>query len=261
MDAVSGISRLCARAGMDQPVDEDARHAHSDSAPNDDLARHHAARLTSLLGIAFALLFLTALALLNRTPSIRSTDQELIAFYASGEQRWILLSGLYVLPVAAVAFLWFIASLRQWVELSSRTIDRLQGTVQMLSGVGFITLAFAAAGAATIAASSVDLANLPVDPTVARQFPLYSRTLLIIFGMRMAAIFVTTTAKLGHEARLLPRWFAFGSYGVAAALFLVATLSVWLVVVFPLWVLALSGIVWVHERSIAQEPTASASPL
>jgi hypothetical protein len=246
---------------MDQLVDEDARHGHSDTAANDDLARRHATRLTSLLGIAFAVLFLAALALLTRTPSARSTDQELMTFYASGEQRWILISGLYVLPVAAVAFLWFIAALRQWVEMSSRTIDRLQATVQMLSGVGFITLAFAAAGAATIVASSVDLANLPVDPTVARQFPLYSRTLLIIFGMRMAAIFVTTTAKLGHEAQLLPRWFAFGSYGVAAALFLVPTLSVWLVVVFPLWVLALSGIIWFHGRSIVQEPTASVSPL
>ncbi len=246
---------------MDQPVDEDARPRKSDAAPKDDLARHHATRLTSLLGIAFAVLFLAGLALLTRTPSAQSTDQELMAFYASGEQRWILLSGLYVLPVAAVAFLWFIAALRQWVEMSSRTIDHLLATVQMLSGVGFITLAFAAAGAATIVASSVDLANLPIDPTVARQFPLYSRTLLIIFGMRMAAIFVTTTAKLGHEAQLLPRWFVFGSYGVAAALFLVATLSVWLVVVFPLWVLALSGIIWVHGRSVAQEPTASASSL
>jgi hypothetical protein len=246
---------------MDQLVDEDARHGDPDTAPKDDLARRHATRLTSILGVAFAVLFLAGLSLLTRTPSAHSTDQELATFYASGNQRWILLSGLYVLPVAAVAFLWFIAALRQWVEMSSRTIDQLLATVQLLSGVGFITLAFAAAGAATIVASSVDLANLPVDPTVARQFPLYSRTLLIIFGMRMAAIFVTTTAKLGHEAQLLPRWFVFGSYGVAAALFLVPTLSVLLVVVFPLWVLALSGIIWFYGWNNEQEPTASASPL
>jgi hypothetical protein len=110
-------------------------------------------------------------------------------------------------------------------------------------------------------ASSVELANLPVDPDVARQFPLYSRTLLIVFGMRMAAIFVTTTAKLGHEAQLLPRWFVFGSYGVAAALFLVATLNLWLVVVFPLWVLVLNGIIWFHTRTTPQEPVAAASSL
>jgi hypothetical protein len=246
---------------MDQPVDEDARHGHGDTATKDQLARHHAARLTSLLGIAFAVLFLTGLALLARTPGAHSTDQALASFYASGDRRWILISGLYVLPLAAVAFLWFIAALRQWVEMSSRRIDHLLATVQVLSGVGFITLAFAAAGAATIVAGSVELANLPVDPTVARQFPLYSRTLLIIFGMRMAAIFVTTTAKLGHEAQLFPRWFVFASYGVAAALFLVATLNVWLVVVFPLWVLVLNGIIWFHARASAPEPAASASPL
>ena len=246
---------------MDPAVAEDPRHDQGDTVTKDHLARRHAARLTSLLGIAFAVLFLAGLALLARTPGAHSNDQELATFYASGEQRWILVSGIYVLPLAAVAFLWFIAALRQWVEMSSTKLDHLLATVQMLSGVGFITLAFAAAGAATIVAGSVELANLPVDPVVARQFPLYSRTLLIIFGMRMAAIFVTTTAKLGHEARLFPRWFVFASYGVAAALFLVATLNVWLVVVFPLWILVLNGIIWFHARTIAPEPTASASPL
>ena len=241
---------------MDQLVNEDARHDDRDTMPSDHLARRHASRLTSALGIACVVLFLAGLALLSRKPGVHATDADLVAFYESGNQRRILLSGLYVLPLAAVAFLWFIASLRQWMEMSSRKIDHLLATGQMLSGVGFIALAFAAVGAATIVASSVELANLPVDPELARQFPLYSRTLLTIFGMRMAAIFVTTTAKLGHEAQLLPRWFAFGSYGVAAALFLVATLSVWLVVVFPLWVLALSGIIWFNVRTIALEPVA-----
>jgi len=246
---------------MDQPVEEDAPRGHGNTMPEDQLARRHAARLTSTLGIAFAVLFLAGLALLARTPGVHATEADLAAFYGSGDRRWILLGGLYVLPMAAVAFLWFVAALRQWVEMSSRSIDHLLATVQMLSGVAFITLAFAAAGAATIVANSVELANLPVDPTVARQFPLYSRTLLIIFGMRMAAIFVTTTAKLGHEAKLFPRWFVFGSYGVAGALFLVATLNVWLVVVFPLWVLVLNGIIWFHGRTIAQEPAVSASTL
>jgi hypothetical protein len=246
---------------MGQSVDENGPRGRSEAALKDQLSRRHATRLTSALGIAFAVLFLTGLAMLARTPGVHATDADLATFYASGDRRWVLISGLYVLPLAAVAFLWFVAALRQWVEMSSRTIDHLLATVQMLSGVAFITLAFAAAGAVTIVANSVELANLPVDPTIARQFPLYSRTLLIIFGMRMAAIFVTTTAKLGHEAQLFPRWFVFSSYGVAAALFLVATLNVWLVVVFPLWVLVLNGIIWFHGRTSAQEPAASTSPL
>jgi hypothetical protein len=222
-------------------------------------ARHEAlqkaARLTSLLGVAFAVSFLVGLALLARTPRAHVSDEELVAFYTSGEQRWLLIGGIYVLPLAAVAFLWFIAALRQWEIGNSRTLDQLLSTVQMLSGVGFITLAFAAAGAATIVASSVDLAKLPVDPAVARQFPLYSQTLLIIFGMRMAAIFVMTTAKLGHGAKLVPGWFQYVSYAVAAALFLVSTLNALLVVVFPLWILALCGIIWDQtRRAPAQGP-------
>src|SRR5215213_10327017 len=89
---------------MDQCVDGNARLG-SDAAPNDHLARRHAARLTSVLGIGFGVLFLVGLAMLNRTPGPQSTDQELASFYASGAQRGIVLGGLYVLPLAAVAFL------------------------------------------------------------------------------------------------------------------------------------------------------------
>jgi hypothetical protein len=217
-----------------------------------------AARLTSGLGAAFSVSFLVGLVMLARTPRGHVTDQELVTFYSSGEQRWLLVGGLYVLPLAAVAFLWFIAALRQWEEGSSRTLDHLLRTVQMLSGVGFITLAFAAAGAATVVTSSVDLAGLPFDPDVARQFPLFSQTLLIIFGMRMAAIFVMTTAKLIHGARLVPGWFMVISYAVAAALFLVATLNLLLVVVFPLWVLLLSGIIWAQTRHGPAAPATAA---
>ena len=151
---------------MYQIVDEDAGLG-SGAASKDLLARRRATRLTSALGIAFAVLFLAGLALLARTPGLHAGDDDLATFYASGGRRWIVLSGLYVLPLAAVAFLWFVAALRQWVEMSSRTIDHLLSTVQMLSGVAFITLAFAAAGAITIVANSVELANLPVDPTIA----------------------------------------------------------------------------------------------
>src|SRR5215210_1315612 len=102
---------------MDQSVEEDAPRDEDGSTAEDHLARRHAARLTSGLGIAFAVLFLAGLAMLARTPGVHTTDADLVAFYASGNQRWILLSGLYVLPRAAVAFLWFIAALRQWVEM------------------------------------------------------------------------------------------------------------------------------------------------
>jgi hypothetical protein len=222
-------------------------------------ALRRATQVTCGLGVAFAAIFVVALLSFTRTPTIDASDAELTAYYSGDNQRLLQLGGLYLLPLAAVAFLWFVAALREWVVCSARPIDHVMSTVQMLSGVGFITLAFAAAGAATVVSLSSDQSALPIDATLARQFPLYGRTLLIVFGMRMAAMFVMSTAKIGHGAGLYPQWFVIGSAVVAAALFLVATLNVWLVLVFPLWILVLSAVIWQRSAHL-QAALASRSP-
>lgn len=218
---------------------------------------HRATQMTCGLGVAFALLFVVALLSFAQTPRIDASDAELVTFYGSERQSLIQIGGLYLLPLAAVAFLWFTASLREWVERSSRVVDHVMSTVQMLSGVSFITLTLAAAGAATIVSLSTKTSTIPVDPSLARQFPLYGQTLMIVFGMRMAAIFVMSTSKLGHGGPLFPRWFSLGSIGVALVLFLTASLDPWLAAVFPLWVLVLCGLIWQKSRSHRAEVTAA----
>ena len=224
-------------------------------------ARHRSARLTSILGVTFAILFTVGLYLMSMTPRPDATDAEVRAYYAAGDARYLLISGLYLIPFSAVAFLWFLAALRQWAEQSRRTIDQLLSTVQLLSGVSFITLALAEAAAATVVAAEVTLAQTPLDLVAARQFPQFGRALLVIFGMRMAAIFVMTTVNIGRQAQLYPRWFVIGSVVVAVALFLAASLDPWLVTVFPVWVLVLSGLIWVHAaRPSPEPPEAGAAP-
>lgn len=220
-------------------------------APDEDPAEslrilRKSARMTCALGMAFVLCFLAGVACFSRSPRLNASEAELLAYYAGGGRDLMILGGLYLLPFAAVAFLWFISALREWVEYSTRAIDHLLSTVQMLSGVSFITLVFVAAGAVTVVSLSERLSAAPIDDTLVRQFPLLGQTLLIVFGMRMAAIFVTSTAKIGGGARLYPAWFVYGSYLVAATLFLTATLNVLLVVVFPIWVAVLCGIIWQH---------------
>jgi hypothetical protein len=161
-----------------------------------------------------------------------------------------VLVGLYVLPFAAVAFLWFIALLREWVLASSRRVNRLLSNVQSVSGIAFITLAFAAAAASTVTAAAVEFTDAPLDPGEARQFPIYGDVLLFIFGMRMAAVFVMATTNLGRSADVFPRWFVVASIAVALFLFLSASLSLWLVLVFPLWMLALGGLLFFKARQI-----------
>jgi hypothetical protein len=212
-----------------------------------------AARLTGLLAAIFAALFLLSVWVIARSPGPKSTDQELIDYYASDDKRRVILVGLDLLPFAAVAFLWFIALLREWVLASSRRVNRLLSNVQIVSGVAFITLAFAAAAASTVMAATVEFTDATIDPGDARQFPLFGDVLLFIFAMRMAAIFVMTTTNIARHAGVFPRQFILASYVVAAILFLSATLSYWLVVIFPLWVLSLGLVIIILAQQIPKD--------
>jgi hypothetical protein len=80
---------------------------------------------------------------------------------------------------------------------------------------------------------------------------LYGSALLYVFAMRMAAIFVTSTAGIIRGAGVMPRWFQALSYVVAACLFLVASRGLWLAFLFPAWILLLSGLMVYRRRSIA----------
>jgi hypothetical protein len=205
-----------------------------------------AAILTGAVGAVFAILFLISLWLLHAAPRPSEIDQEFIDFYSSDERRKIMLVGLYVLPFSAVAFIWFIASLRQWVARSAHRGSQMIGTVQLLSGIAFITLALASAAAATMPAALVEMGYDTVDADMARDFPLYGNALLLVFGVRMAAMFVMTTANIGRASGYMPRWFSIASIIVALVLFLSYSLTVWLAVLFPVWVLALCSLIIFH---------------
>ena len=228
-----------------------AGNEHGDSV-DERQALQRATKMTCGLGLAFSILFIVALLSFTPIPKLEATDAEVVTFYQENSQQLTQIGGLYLLPLSAVAFLWFTASLREWVEQSPE-FDHILSTVQMLSGVSFITLALAAAGAATVVSLSHD-ASMPIDPELARQFPLYGRTLLIVFGMRMAAIFIMSTANMGLSAQLFPRWFLFGSVAVALILFLSSTLNVWLVLTFPLWVLVLIALIWQRSAHLRSTP-------
>jgi hypothetical protein len=220
-------------------------HINPDLAAN-QAARRKAAMLTGVLGALFAILFLLSLYLLHQAPRATEGDQAFIDFYSSNERRKITVVGLYILPFSAIAFIWFVAALRQWVARSERKGSQLIGTVQLLSGVGFIILALASAAASTLPAALAELSDNEIDPEMSRDFPLYGTALLLVFGVRMAAMFVMTSTNLGRASGFMPKWFMYVGYVVAAVLFLSYSLSVWLSAVFPLWVLCLGLLIVYH---------------
>jgi hypothetical protein len=200
-----------------------------------------------------AVLLLVSFWLLTRIPGPRSPDAEFIAFYESDKRRLVVLVGLYLMPFAAIAFLWFAVALRMWLSRSLGSENALLSNVQLVSAIIFIALFLAGAAASTVLAVSVEFSDYPVDPGAARQFPQFGSALLLVFGMRMAAMFVFTTSGIARRHGILPRWFIWSGYIVGLFLLLSATLNRLMVLVFPVWILVLCVILLLKARRLPRE--------
>jgi hypothetical protein len=218
----------------------DSEIMHPDHAEKGRSLRQAATR-TAVMGIIHSLLFLAAMALMSTVPGPTSSNAEIVDFYSGENRRRVVLVGLYLMPFAGVAFMWFIVSLRTWITANSPRENILYSNMQLVSGIIFTTLFFASAAATSITAASVQFADSGIDPILARQFPSYGNALLLVFAIRMAAIFVFSTTAIGRSTGVLPRWFIVVGYAVGVFLLLSVTFSWWLVLVFPTWVMALSG--------------------
>jgi hypothetical protein len=212
-----------------------------------------AATITAVVGALHAILFLVSWWLLSDVPRADATDAEIVDYYSSSSSRHILLVGLYLMPFAGIAFVWFIVALRMWEEGSAHRRSILQSNLQLIAGIVYVALFFVGAAASSVVASSVQFADSAVDPDVARQFPVFGTTVIFVFAFRMAAMFVFTTSAILLRAGILPRWFAWSGYAVAAFLLLSASFQQWFVLVFPLWLIVLSALLLRTARRIDPE--------
>src|SRR5262249_20744880 len=129
------------------------------------------------------------------------------------------------------------------------------------SGILYVALFFVAAAAISVMSVSMDYVQSRVDPMLARELPQYGRALLVVFAMRMAAIFVFTTSRLGRGTGLLPRWVVVGGFAVGLFRLLSSSFSRALVLVFPVWLLLLcAAVVWRRSRPPAAGATVRPVP-
>ncbi len=211
-----------------------------------------AANLTAAVGIAHAVLFILSYVLAMGIPGAKATDAELVTFYTGGDRQRIILIGLYLMPFAGIAFLWFIVALRMWIAHSARRLDALFSNVQLVSGIIYVALFLTAAAALSATAASIEFAGSVMDPDVTRQFLQFHNTMVLVLAMRMAAIFVFTTSNIGRSTGALPRWFIYAGFAVGLFLLLSASFSPALVLVFPVWMMTLCVILlWQARRVLA----------
>ena len=212
-----------------------------------------AARLTAIVGITFAVLYILSALIMYQVPTGNATDEEILAFYASPAAQLPLIVGLYIAPFAGICFIWFIVAVRMWAAASGRTPAILQSNLQLVSGIAFVILTFVAAAASTVVAgiAEVDGSRMSVD--AARQFPIFGRAITLFFTMKMAAMYVFTTSLIGRGPSTFPNWFANAGFIVGAFLLLSPVFTPVLVLAFPIWIIVLCVIVFRGARRFATD--------
>ena len=202
------------------------------------LARPPAApRMVAISGIIFSLLFIVCLVLIRLAVPADPTDPgEWVA--DAGFRNWVRVA-LNLIPFAGIAFLWFMAVLRDRVGLLE---DRFFATVFLGSGLLLTAMLFA-----TGAVAGATMESLAVDGRPSAQNATFGfgrrlcYALMNIYLIKMAAVFMFVTSSIGLRTTVLPRWLAFVGFAVGLTLLLAITDFAWIALLFPLWVLLVSA--------------------
>ncbi|MFM2072070.1 MAG: hypothetical protein RLZZ623_2333 [Actinomycetota bacterium] len=145
---------------------------------------------------------------------------------------------LALVPFAGIAFLWFIGVVR---DRLGDLEDRFFATVFLGSGLLFLAMTFVAS-----ALAGGMLATYSADPTRVLSGDLYAfgRAVMYritnVYAIKMAAVFMISLATIWVRTRTMPRVLAIATYGLAVLLLVSISYSLWVVEIFPIWVLSVS---------------------
>jgi hypothetical protein len=236
------------------------REAHAAPVRLDGEALIHA-RVTAFSGVLFAGLFTAALVLVRQAPGLGVPDSVYTSFYREGPGNVLVTAGLYVVPFAGIAFLWHMSAARTLVESLPGPRSAMPSWLQLASGVVFVAMLFA--GMATVGAVALltvfSEAPLP-PPDVARALAATGYGMVFVFGVRASGMFMITTTTLARRRGLLPRAVTLPSYLAAALLLFSTTFHPSILLVFPGWVLLVSGTVLLKARRLRDQPPTATVP-
>jgi hypothetical protein len=204
--------------------------------------RRQAARIAGIAGLTFVALFVVGFVLVVIAPDPSESDERILDFYATGGKRFATILGAYVIPFAGIAFMWFMASMRNLLREYQHGRDPIFQSMQLVSGTLFIAAIFVAAAASATQATSIAFFDAATDasPADLRQLPALGYAIFFLFGIKMAGVFMATTSNLGRG--LLPRWLTITGVVFAVVLLLSAAIIQPLALLLPAWVTVLS--VW-----------------
>ncbi len=191
-------------------------------------------RSAAVAGILFAVLYGSALVLIVLSiPPYAIADSDWVQTHAQMVEL-----ALYLVPFAGIAFLWFIGVIRNQLGDAE---DRLFSTVFLGGGLLFLTLTFlAAAFVGGLLSSYAIISSTLIESGVF----LYGRSVIYqvlnIYAIRMAGVFMISLGTIWLRTGVMHRAWAIVTYVLALILLLSIGFSLWVLLIFPAWVLAVS---------------------
>ena len=205
-----------------------------------------APRAAAIAGIAFSVLLLTSLVLIQLSVPRDPLDP---GNWLSRNTGAVELA-LNLVPFSGIAFLWFIGVVRDRIGALE---DRLFATVFLGSGLLFLAMLFASAA---VAGGLIRFAGSAAGSLAGSEVYTYARAttyeFLNIYTAKMAGVFMVATSTLSLRTRILPRWMTFVGIALALILLLSTGLIEWILIVFPLWVFMISVYILIANLRGAQ---------
>lgn len=192
-------------------------------------------RSAAAAGIAFSVLVTASILTVHLAVSSDPADAG--EWLSDPGKRDVVLFGLALMPFACIAFLWFVGVIRDRVGDAE---DRFFATLFLGSGLLFIAMLLAATAVAAglVVAAGVETVDLSTSAVwtfgseVSRQF--------VNSGAQVVGVFTTATATILLRTSIGPRWLGLVGYLVSVLLIVAIYASLWVALLFPIWIAAIS---------------------
>jgi hypothetical protein len=198
-------------------------------------------RAAAIAGIIFSTLFIWAHVLIRESvpPNPLGSAAQLV------DQSKTVVRVLGVVPFGGIAFLWFIAVIRDRV---GKMEDRFFATVFLGSGLVYLALMFAAAAIAS--GLMRVLGEMPGNILGSGAYAVGRATIyevLNVYAIRMAAVFMISVSTILLRSQIAPRALAVLGYALALVLLLGIGTFEWAPLVFPFWALLISVLILIQR--------------
>jgi hypothetical protein len=145
---------------------------------------------------------------------------------------------LNLVPFSGIAFLWFMGVVRDRIGFQE---DQFFSSVFYGSGILFLAMTWVSAA---VAAGLMATWGVESDRLIESGMYALMRAVMLritsVYSVKMAGVFMISLATISLRVEILPRWLTVLTYALALGLLLSIGTNLWVVLIFPGWVCAVS---------------------